>query len=316
VTVPETGWQRGFSFVELSLAELREMLHDDVLDAVALDGGLRNTNYRVRLATVSQPAVLRLYTNDDPLSCRREHALLDLVADSVPAPRVLRSDPSAEPPWSLLTWLDGTRYDHACFDASETLAASAGQILARIHAFEFDRAGFFGPDLEIVGPSLNTVEHGWADWIMGWIQNGNAGARLGADLTRRVVCFVADHADEMRQPHQPKPVLVHADYKPWNLLVDDFSRISGVLDWEFAHAGSKLLDVGIFLRQRDSLSHDYARAFADGYQSAGGTLPHGWNRLSRLTDLICLVQLLDRGHTEDPKRTADLRPLIEATLRE
>jgi aminoglycoside phosphotransferase (APT) family kinase protein len=313
VTAAETRWQRGFAFARLSNTELGALLGDDVVEAVALDGGLRNTNYCVHFAHSKPPVVLRLYTNDDPLSCARERALLDLVAGHVPAPRVLRSDPSADPPWSLLTWLDGTRYDHASDQAPAKLARSAGQTLARIHSFEFDRPGFLGAQLEIVEPL--TVEHGWADWISGWLLNGSAGDRLGSDLTRRVLRFVADHADEMRRPHQPKPVLVHADYKPWNLLVAGSSRISGVLDWEFAHAGSKLLDLGIFLRQRESLPPNYERAFGEGYTSAGGTLPDEWSQLSRLTDLICLVQLVDRGETEDRQRTADLRPLIEATLR-
>jgi aminoglycoside phosphotransferase (APT) family kinase protein len=289
------------------------LLGREVLEAVLLEGGLRNTNYRVRLAGSADPVVLRVYTNDDPLSCARERAIFDLVADRVPAPRALRSEPSADPPWSLVTWLDGTRADLVLLEAPEVFAASAGATLARIHAFEFEQAGFFGADLQIVEPL--TVERGWADWIRGWLLVGRAGERLGRDLTDALLRFVADHADEVQRPHQPKPALVHADYKPWNLLVDASRQISGVLDWEFPHAGSKLLDIGIFLRQRDSLPPSYGAAFARGYLEAGGTLPDDWSRLSRLTDLICLVQMVDRGATEDARRTADLRTLIEATLR-
>ncbi|MBV9172248.1 MAG: aminoglycoside phosphotransferase family protein [Chloroflexi bacterium] len=312
MTAPETRWRRGAAFARFSRAELRALLQADVLDAEPLIGGLRNSNYRVVLAGEPGRAVVRFYTNDDPLSCSREHAILKLIEGRVPAPRVLRSSPCADPPWSLLTWLDGVRYDEAHAHSPEALAQSAGKTLARIHAFEFEEAGFFGRNLEITEPL--TVEHGWAEWITGWLVRGRAGQRLGADLARRILRFVDEHAAEMRQPHQPKPVLVHADYKPWNLLVDASSRICGVLDWEFSHAGSKLLDIGIFLRQRHSLAPAYEAAFEDGYRHAGGSLPLDWSRLSRLTDLICLVQLVDRDETEDPRRTADLCPLIEATL--
>jgi aminoglycoside phosphotransferase (APT) family kinase protein len=37
-------------------------------------------------------------------------------------------------------------------------------------------------------------------------------------------------------------VLVHADYRTGNLLVDD-GRITGVLDWEMAHLGDPMEDV-------------------------------------------------------------------------
>jgi aminoglycoside phosphotransferase (APT) family kinase protein len=51
--------------------------------------------------------------------------------------------------------------------------------------------------------------------------------------------------------------LVHSDLNPKNLLVDrDTSAVTAVLDWEFAHAGVPVADLGNLLR------HDRGEGFA------------------------------------------------------
>ena len=43
--------------------------------------------------------------------------------------------------------------------------------------------------------------------------------------------------------------LVHSDFNPKNLLVDPgTARITGLIDWEFSHAGSPYADLGNLLR--------------------------------------------------------------------
>jgi len=71
----EEGWPRGYPRVHLDRAAIQRLLGGTVLDAEVLSGGLRNTNYRVRLAGQSPPVVLRLYTAD-AAACAREVALM------------------------------------------------------------------------------------------------------------------------------------------------------------------------------------------------------------------------------------------------
>jgi len=108
-----------------------------------LRGGLRNTNYKLRLAGEERPAVLRLYTAE-AAACAREVALMRLVGERVPVPRVLSADPTADPPWALFEWIDGERFDQMLVQATpdevEQACRSAGEVLAAIHGFTLRRS--------------------------------------------------------------------------------------------------------------------------------------------------------------------------------
>jgi len=149
----EGGWQRRHPHLQLDCDAIQNLLGTAVLEAEVLCGGLRNTNYRLRLVSEPRLAVLRLYVAE-PAACAREIALMRLVADRVPVPGVLRADPTANPPWALFEWIDGVPFDRMLVQASaaeiEDACRSAGGVLAAIHSFGFASPGFLGPNLDIV----------------------------------------------------------------------------------------------------------------------------------------------------------------------
>jgi aminoglycoside phosphotransferase (APT) family kinase protein len=311
----EKGWPRRFAFVSLSVKEAGALIGEPVVELDALGGGLRNTNYRLVRAANPEPVVLRIHTGD-PAGCGREQRLLELIRETVPVPRVLRADPSVQPPWSLMTFVHGERFDAVLTTASnaeiEQLAHAAGAVLARIHAFKFPRGGFFDADLQIaeyLGPA-----YGWRSMLEDWLTGGRVNARLGHDLARRLLRFVRDNAWREPQMQFGGPCLSHSDYKPWNMLVRD-GTIAAVLDWEFAFANAPLNDIGNFLRYSARQPSVYETGFIDGYRAAGGVLPDDWKRLARLVDLINLCSFLDRPE-DGSAVVSDVRPLIEATLDE
>jgi aminoglycoside phosphotransferase (APT) family kinase protein len=316
---PPLGWRRRFPFLELSCAEIERLIEPfahgaSVLEAMPLSGGLRNTNYRVRLSSGAEPVVLRVFSAD-PSACQREAALARLVGSRVPMPAVLYSAPDAATPWNLVSWVDGTRFDHllknAPADDIGAAARAAGGMLATIHTYRFPAAGFLDPDLSV--GSLDGFSGIWSEMLEEWLLHGRSGKRLGPHLTERLLDFIHVNAERMEllkgQAH-----LVHADYKPWNLLVRD-GQIAAVLDWEFAFSGTPLNDIGIFLRHSATLPPVYRDGFVAGYLEAGGELPADWPRLARLTDLISLCYFLERPE-DDPAVLRDVRPLIETTLRD
>ena len=311
----EEGWQRRVPHLVLDQAALERLLGVPLLEAHLLEGGLRNTNYRVRVRGEARPLVLRLYTSD-PSACLREVALARRVSNSVPVPRALSLDASASPPWAVFEWLDGERFDRLVTHASppeiEQVCRAAGEVLAAIHTFTFGGPGFLGPELEIREP----MGYSWLTGVRAFFGSELARQRVGARLAQQVADLTEREAWRLDaawgQAH-----LVHADYKPWNLLVRRTRSgwsISAVLDWEFSFSGPPLCDLGIFLRYAEQMPQTYLSGFLDGYRAAGGALPPDARNLARLIDLVSLWTFLALTPL-DPAIVRDVRPLLVRTVR-
>jgi aminoglycoside phosphotransferase (APT) family kinase protein len=144
--------------------------------------------------------------------------------------------------------------------ARETLAYSCGQILARIHSI--DPGGF--PGLAHQTP---------ADLIEQW----HAAYRL--DSIRRPVFDLAFHKLSASCPPPPvKAHLVHGDFRNGNLIIGP-EGVRAVLDWELAHIGDPMEDLGWlsvnswrFGRIEKPVGGfgEYADLYA-GYEAAGGS---------------------------------------------
>lgn len=310
----EEGWHRGYPHLELDRDAIQSLLGTAVLEAEVLSGGLRNTNYRMRLLGEPRPVVLRLYTAD-PAACGREISLMRLVAERIPVPGVLRADPTANPPWALFEWMDGMRFDRMLVQASAAeihdACRSAGEVLAAVHSFALAGPGFLGPDLDIV----EALGYSWLTGVAKFFDQERARRMMGAELASSVVRLIQREewrlADAWTQSH-----LIHADYKPWNLLVRQSAAgwaISAALDWEFSFAGPPLCDLGIFLRYSERMPSEYVTGFLDGYRTAGGSAPANARNLARLIDLVSLWTFLERG-SDDPAMIRDVKSLLVATV--
>jgi len=93
------------------------------------------------------------------------------------------------------------------------------------------------------------------------------------------------------------PCLVHSDFAPGNIRVHrtgDGWSVSGILDWEYAHSGSPLADLGHILRPPAGAVPGFQQGLISGYTGSGGKLPPGWRALSLLMELIAFVEFLSR----------------------
>ncbi len=109
--------------------------------------------------------------------------------------------------------------------ARQTLASECGAILARIHAI--DPAHF--PSLDRRSPAALVAQ---------WHATYRAGS-IARPVFELALRWLADHAP----PAPARPALVHGDFRNGNLMIGR-EGVRAVLDWELAHVGDPLEDLG------------------------------------------------------------------------
>ena len=295
----QVGWERHARARQLGVEEARRWLGDDRVEAVeALGGGLSNSVFRVDGPWGAR--ALKVWDRD-PDSAGVERAALRRVSGLVPVPEVLDAG-DAPVPWALLSWCAGEALAEVFArdpQDARALGVQAGRVLRRIHTVEFDAFGFFDAGLEVARP-LPSLSAGY-DRAFREAMARRAGSRLGALAESVSRTWEAQREDAGWGP----PVLCHGDYKPENLWVAQVAgewAITGVLDWEWAFAGSRLGCLGQLLRWADR-TPGFEAGVAEGY--AGGLAP-GWRRRAAWLDALNLVQFLD-GEGEHPTRWASAR---------
>jgi aminoglycoside phosphotransferase (APT) family kinase protein len=109
--------------------------------------------------------------------------------------------------------------------------------------------------------------------------------------------------------------LVHSDLNSKNILLDaETLGITGVLDWEFAHAGSPYADLGNLLRfDREP---PYADAVLRGHTDLRGDDPAVALDRARCADLVALVDLAARKDANPVAARAHDRLLAIARTRD
>jgi len=230
-----------------------------------------------------------------PDAPRVDAAVLALVRGLLPVPEVLevrRADPANGSPGLLVTsFLPGTRLDLLLPGLDEPgrarVGRQVGEVVARLAQMPMPRPGLF------IDGDLRT-EPLPADDLAGFVAQRRAGTALALWSEREydALLEVADRAQELLDGVH-RTCLVHSDLNPKNLLVDpDTLTVTGVLDWEFAHAGGPVTDLGNLLRlDREpvfagSVLQTYRESVPD---ASGETLD-----LARAADLYALVDLAAR----------------------
>ena len=138
---------------------------------------------------------------------------------------------------------------------------------------------------------------------------------LGIEVTDKVRAFCLQHSSLLSEVDEPS-VLVHSDFNGLNILMlDHLNRVevSAVLDWEFAFAGRRYVDIGNMLRYENSNSL-FERHFIQSYKDAGGYLNENWRLISKLEDIIALLDILNHSTSDMPNKISDVRRLMIGTI--
>jgi aminoglycoside phosphotransferase (APT) family kinase protein len=289
-----------------------------VLDVQALDGGLMNRNYRVRLAGSREKFVLRILDRD-AMACAKEAAVLALVRDDVPVPGVLYVEANGAdgfPPFLVLEFIDGIALRdlkrRGDLRPIAQAAYDAGRVLAQLARHHFDRSGLLTSTLTIdSGVFEGMTTSGVIDHFL---RSPVLRRRADAELIRQVKDWA--RASEERFGDSGGATLAHGDFNSANMLVreeNDRWVVAAILDWEFAFAGSVWCDVGNMLRYERADRPRFEPHFSRGVVDGGLMLPDDWRQRARLADLPALCELLTREDVPESV-VSELLELIGATV--
>ncbi len=252
-------------------------------------------------------SVVRIYP-PDPDGHQRppevDAAVLALVRGLVPVPDVLEVRPvdlAAGGPGLLVTsYLPGERADLLLptLDraARRRLGTQLGDLLADLAGMPLLRPGRFA-DAEL---TLAPLPGG--DGLPGWVTEHSDAIAHWSAAERAGLAAVAARAQSLLDTIT-RTCLVHSDLNPKNLLVDpDGLTVTGLVDWEFAHAGGPFTDLGNLLRfERDEA---FTRGVLAAYVTRRGGDAAETLELARAADLWALVELSSRSPQNPIARTA------------
>jgi len=298
-------WNRATDEIQLSNEQVEQILSPVFSSKVAsvekAQGGLANTNLKIRLVGDEQTYLLRFCVRE-PESAAREVALLELVAAKVSVPRITcwsTDNQVTGHPFILMHWVDGQRLESVYAELNareiEEIGESLGLTLAAIHSFKFEGSGFFDQSLSIPKP-IEMGGGGLRSYVEDCCSMQIVRERLGDNLTEKLRIFVNDQSAILDEWHE-KPCLTHCDFNGSNILVNKsagFWSVSSVLDWEFAFSGTPFFDFGNLLRPPFGELSGLEAAIERGYTRAGGYLTCEWKRMSKLTDLTAWLDFMTR----------------------
>ncbi len=249
---------------------------------------------------------LNLISRADPrkgpnvMSRETEYRVLEAAAAAgVPVPRVhAMGDDSLGVPFFLMERVEGETIarrilrDDDYAEGRTVMTRQLGEILAAVHRIPLDTPGV--ADLPRPEPGMSPAETEVARF----------------EQTYRAIAPEPHPAFELafrwlrrNMPAPAKPTFVHGDYRMGNLIVGA-EGIRSVLDWELAHVGDPLEDMGFLCVRSWRFGNDdlpvagvgQRDEFFAAYEAAGGrevdpAAVHWWEVFGNLRwGVICIMQ--------------------------
>jgi aminoglycoside phosphotransferase (APT) family kinase protein len=319
------GWERTELPISLDLRQINEIIKPAfpgklVMAAERIGTGFSNSNYKIHLEGSAKPFVVRFFRGNGEIA-DKELAIAQLVRQTVPVADFIYADTSCSTfykPWAVLEWKEGfllrDLFRTRSLQDIASAAASAGSILANIHAYTFPESGFFGKDLKITHPFSMDGER-FLSFIEESLFHNQCGNWLGEEITQALWSFCQTYSSLLSESRE-RPVLVHSDFNGLNILMQhglSGCSVSAVLDWEDAFFWSRNADIANMLRYEEDGS-TFEKHFIRAYQEQGAVLEDNWKLLSKLEDLVAFCDMLNNSTMDTPNRMRDLQRLIARTV--
>lgn len=273
--------ERRYPLIDVGLG-LAEQLLSSLSDAPKprslqlLSGGHVNTNYGVQMSD-GQQLVLRIYASGEAAFAKETEILRQLAGSvAVPGVRLATSRHDGfKHPYAVLDWIDGVPLNRVLLEEPES-APEIGDALAAI------LIGIRNQSVPNEPPvSVNEA-------VRCYLLDQNVAQHLGEKRSSRLRNLVRENSARIQELCTDTG-LVHGDFQGDNILLEKASgkwRVNGILDWEWAHNGCFLRDLGSLLRYPNESTEAFTTALEVGFSRRGVPLPAQWIMASRIWDLV------------------------------
>nr|WP_241392932.1 aminoglycoside phosphotransferase family protein [Clostridium saccharobutylicum] len=281
----------------------------DIINIVPVEEGCRTTNYIIK--TKNAKYILKVFFNKEQ-DYKKDIKLLNILKDEIPVQRIYRVDTDLEignREYAIYEYIEGKTIGQCLREGyfmDEKFVKEVARILAKIHSYKFNKVGFLDADLHIK-EELEPLNL-WYERVIG----ERVRKRLGNDIVNKIKQVVKQNEKNLLDLDKDSR-LVHGDFQGTNILINK-GIVCGILDWEFAMAGHPLEDIGQFFRYEEYFNNNLVRAFEEEYTKMSDyTLSDNWYNISKLRDLVNLIQLIGE-RDEMPTKYANIKTIIEKNL--
>lgn len=310
----EYDWERTFPFMRINSDQVIQLFQgilkkENIIRVTPINEGCRTTNYIIQTSQFTNKYILKIFAPTDQ-SYKKEIELLTKLKESksIPVSKVhiiSRSGIIQNREYAVYEYMEGMTLGQAIkngYIVEEGFIREVAKALTMIHKHKFDKIGFLDEHLNVKEslPPLKT----WYQKFLG----ERAKQRLGKDIIDKIDNIVKKN-EKILEKLDNEISLVHGDFQGTNILIKN-SKLSGIIDWEFAMAGHPLADIGQLFRYEEYFNTNLLKAFEDEYnKNSDYKLERNWHKISKLRDLINLIQLID-GEVNMPNKYNNIKNII------
>lgn len=247
-----------------------------------LAGGHINSNYKVGLDD-GRCVVLRIFPQGEAVF-RKETEILRALTGVLPVPHLhlaLWDRATFGYPCAVLEWIDALTLGEALATFPDEAAKIGAEVAGILH-----RVGTCRLPLPRFPP--------FAKYVKECLFVKNGAQYLGAGMAAELWAFVQEQAALLDRMHGGD-CLVHGDFQGDNVLLrrdERHWRVAAILDWEWAHSGCYLRDLGSLVRHSGQSQAAFQEGLEAGFSQNGAPLPEKWLMAARTWDIAAHCEKL------------------------
>lgn len=315
----KVNWEKTHAIHHLENDLIKQMLttfypENEIKSFDVIEGGCANINIRVYLNKLDKSVILRVYLRD-PEAAYREQKIYALLQDEIPLPQLYHIGKIEGYSFAITEYLSGISLRDFLLNENNSatdkwqIMFKLGKALGSITKVEFDQ----NENIEV---RKNIISNELVELCSSLVQDKIVQTILSVDEIEQIKTVFKDNKNLL--PDDSEKNLVHADFDPSNILVEEVNgklEVSAILDWEFAFSGSTLWDVANMLRYSHKMPREYQNYFLEGLISSGYSLPSDWQSTIKLLNIFSLLDCLKRTRLKrEPNRIKDIIELISYAL--